>query len=640
MQRYRLAFVSNSAEIAEAVNGCSDRGTEDIVCRLATLEDAVRVARRLLDDGVEVILGCGATGGLLAQEIGQPVVKIPRTYLDILRALLQAGRSGRRVGVTSFAEATEGLEILGKVLDLDIHQIVFTNMDELREGIRRGLASGVSCVVGSGICRDVAVEEGGTGIVAIPSRNVILQALREARALAAARRAEQREQEQLHTILEIMKEGVIVIDRDLRTRVFNQMAADTLGITADGATAGLPGELIERLGLLSVLHSGKAEIEQVRRTEKATVVISTLPISVNGRTEGVVATFKPVARIQTMDRRIRERLYAKGFVARHTVESIKSRDPGMLGVIEKARQYAKADAGVLIEGESGTGKEMLAQGIHNLSDRRGKPFVAINCAALPETLLESELFGYEEGAFTGAKKGGKIGFFELANGGTLFLDEITDVPISLQVRLLRVLEEREIMRVGGDRIVQTNVRIIASTHCNLYERVQERRFRNDLYFRLSTLMVRLPPLRERAGDLSLIVDELLDRHGNGAKKVSERMLEPLRAYHWPGNIRELDSLIRRYVILLGEKTADDGLFRALFAELRGCVEATAAAAVPKFAVEALNEGERLRDRIEDFESRVIEATLARFRFNRAETAKRLGISVNTLWRKLPKKHAH
>jgi transcriptional regulator with PAS, ATPase and Fis domain len=222
---------------------------------------------------------------------------------------------------------------------------------------------------------------------------------------------------------------------------------------------------------------------------------------------------------------------------------------------ELARKKAKSDASVLIVGETGTGKELFAHAIHHASRRKDWQFVTVNCAALPESLLESELFGYEEGAFTGARKGGKPGLFELAHKGTIFLDEIGEMDMSLQARLLRVLESREVMRIGGDRMINVDIRIIAATNKDLWMLVEDGRFRKDLYYRLNVLPIEVPPLRERPGDILLLLERL--QQVSGAKfEIPPEVAEVLVRYPWHGNVRELKNLVD-YLTYLGKRSIDE-----------------------------------------------------------------------------------
>ena len=235
-----------------------------------------------------------------------------------------------------------------------------------------------------------------------------------------------------------------------------------------------------------------------------------------------------------------------------------SRSPVMRKSIEKAKLYARTDNTILITGESGTGKEMFAQSIHNASNRSNQPFVGINCAALPTNLLESELFGYEEGAFTGAKRGGKPGYFELAHNGTLFLDELGLLPIHVQIQLLRVLQERQVLRIGGDKMNPINVRIIAATNSDLSAAVENGTFRQDLYFRINVLNISIPPLRDRKVDIKYLIQHFLtqfnSQYGKNVKSCSDAFISAFQQHNWPGNVRELINYLMRIIILSESET--------------------------------------------------------------------------------------
>jgi propionate catabolism operon transcriptional regulator len=305
----------------------------------------------------------------------------------------------------------------------------------------------------------------------------------------------------------------------------------------------------------------------------------------------------------------------------------------MAQVRQTVMLYARSPATVLIEGETGTGKELAAQAIHResaLARAGAKPFVAVNCGAIAESLLESELFGHEEGAFTGSRRGGRAGLIEAAHRGTLFLDEIGEMPLALQTRLLRVLEEREVMRVGGTRPVPVDVRVISATHCDLAALVAQGRFRADLYYRLSVLRLRLPPLRERQEDVPALAEWLL-KHALAAMNVRPHAnlhaeitaCAPLLCRHdWPGNVRELRNLMQRLALFLSaeplQALTPGFLLRHApeLAALDGASDAAIAPETPEASAETVTEA------------------LRRCGGNRAEAAKRLGISRTTLWRRL------
>lgn len=261
---------------------------------------------------------------------------------------------------------------------------------------------------------------------------------------------------------------------------------------------------------------------------------------------GFYLVLKDENEITEMERSLNKKLVERGLFAKYSFRDIKHRSAVMEECIKQAKAAAKTEYTALITGESGTGKELLAQAIHNDSQRKSLPFVSVNCAAIPENLLESELFGYVGGAFTGADKNGKIGYFERANHGTIFLDEIGDVSPAMQAKLLRVIQERQIMRVGSDRVVDLDVRIIAATNKNLRDAVEKKQFREDLYYRLDVLQIKAPALRERKDDISVLMEYFLQ---DDFRKLSQEEKQRLKKYKWPGNIRELENCALYYKTL-------------------------------------------------------------------------------------------
>lgn len=256
-------------------------------------------------------------------------------------------------------------------------------------------------------------------------------------------------------------------------------------------------------------------------------------------------------RIQNLERKYRL-FQSLGLTAKNKFEDIVGTSPIMKQVIELAKIYAKSELNILIEGETGTGKEIFAQSIHNESTRKNGPFVAINCATLPESLLESELMGYEEGAFTGAKRGGKMGLFERAHKGSIFLDEINQIPFHLQSKLLRVIQEKEVLRLGGEKIIPVDVRIITATNEDIIEKIKNGTFRNDLYYRINVLNLKLPPLRKRKEDIQDLIEHFIANFlDSDLDKVSipQKLYKFILDYNWPGNIRELQNFVERHAIL-------------------------------------------------------------------------------------------
>ena len=322
--------------------------------------------------------------------------------------------------------------------------------------------------------------------------------------------------------------------------------------------------------------------------------------------------------------------------AKYSWESIIGHAPSMQDVKHMASRSAKTQSNVLIVGESGTGKELFAHAIHNDSLKAEGPFIKINCAAIPKDLLESELFGYEEGAFTGAKKQGKIGKFELANGGTIFLDEIGDMPMSMQVKILRVLQEKEIERIGSHKTVPVDCRIIAATNKNLQEAIKDGEFREDLYYRLNVINIEVPPLRCRKEDMDVLtfklMNKLSEQLGRYVNSISNEALEALKAYNWPGNIRELENIIERAINLTDKECIEIQHLPSYLLEYQS---------VPKDMPEAKTVHQplmTLRDAVEEVEKATIIRTLKAVNGNKLQAAKLLEISRTSLYEKVEKYH--
>ena len=365
-----------------------------------------------------------------------------------------------------------------------------------------------------------------------------------------------------------------------------------------------------------------------------------LPVEENGKRIGAALKVEDISQIKKIiaerDQAIRELEDAQNkLLSEKTLNKAFPKFIGTSQQIEHVKRLAlkasKTNSNVLILGESGTGKSILAKAIHENSRYKDKPFVHVNCGSIPATLLESELFGYEEGAFTGARRGGKKGLFELAHNGTIFLDEIGELPLKLQARLLRVLQEKAVIPIGGDTVIPINVRIIAATHRNLEESVNNGTFRQDLYYRLNVLRLSLPPLRERKDDIPLLIDRLLEKICNKTAKkrpiITDDALRMFYSYHWPGNVRELQNILERLVVLkAGCKVYAEDICEMI--------------KIPKDKIENTETPSgtliELKGSLDDMEKAIICKTLELTGYDKERTCKKLGISQTTLWRRLKK----
>lgn len=359
-------------------------------------------------------------------------------------------------------------------------------------------------------------------------------------------------------ILDNAYQGMVLVDKDARILKWNY--EKLMGIKESDVLGKPAEEVIENTRLHIVVKTGRKELCDVQRIQGHDMIANRIPIIKNGEIVGAVGTvlFKDVKEVKDLALKLKmlentvdkyKGEINKMYCAQYSCENIITQNEKMLELKEIVKKTAKLNSTILIQGESGTGKEYFAHAIHNESYRRSEPFIRINCAAIPHELLESELFGHEGGAFTGAKKEGKIGKFELANGGTVLLDEISSMPYSMQAKLLRVLEEREFERIGGNARIKIDIRVIACTNENLKTAVKEGRFRQDLFYRLNVVEIFLPPLRERLDDIPIlsenILNQLVQNMGFPYKTVSDKAMALLKEYSWPGNVRELRNVLER-----------------------------------------------------------------------------------------------
>ena len=594
-------------------------------------DDALETARELLRAGeeVDVFVSSGANGAYLKKHASVPVAAITPTGFDVLQALAKARRLSARVGIVTFGQVVPELEQFKELYGLEIEHRAYETVEEAESAVRDLAAHGIQVVVGPSVVVDWGERVGLKGVF-LYTQNAVREAIGRAIEIARVARAEEVRRARLDEILSHLEEGVVAVDVEERIESLNPAMEQLLRTSADKALGQRLSELAPELGLARVLETGHAELEQISRLGARTLVTNRIPLRAQGLPTGAVLTCTDASAIERVDRTLRSQHRPRRFVATHTLSDVVGGSAPIRLARDLAERFARTDATVLVTGASGTGKELFAQGIHLASARRDRPFVAVNCAALPETLLESELFGYEEGAFTGSRRGGKPGLFEAAHTGTIFLDEIGDMPVPLQTRLLRVLQQREVLRLGGNDPTPVDVRVVAATNRDLDARVAQGTFREDLFYRLAILRLHLPPLAERREDVPLLAEHLLGaalaRHGAPDQvRVRARALVGARlaAYDWPGNIRELENILERVAVLL----ADRGAEKLDESEVR--------AAVPElFAAGRRGKPAGLRGLRHADERAHVLRVLAECGGNQGKAARRLGIGRTTLWRKL------
>lgn len=588
----------------------------------ADLQDAEKLVQQGLPKSIKVIVSRGGTAVLLERLNLLPVVSIQVSGMDIAQAVYKNEEytQGNKVGVIGFSNMLYGCEELENILKRPLVELEIQNEDNVPEIISEATKEGVDFVVGDAVSVRVAQEKGIPSGIIDSGKQAIFQALQEAILIAQVVGRDEVKSQLLRSVVNQAQDGIIAVNEKKEITVFNPRA-ELLFHRFSYDVLGRPlreicPELLEK--------DGTSNEENVIDIFGKQVLIKKAVIQ-NADLHMSIFTLQQVSEVQRIEQNIRKKLMTKGLTAKYHLDDIIGASAPCTTMKEKAARYALTDSTILVTGESGTGKEMLVQGIHNKSNRASGPFVAVNCAALPENLLESELFGYVEGAFTGAKRGGRQGMFELAHGGTLFLDEIGEMPMPLQSRLLRVLQEREVMPIGGEAIIPIDVRVIAATNKNLGEMVAAGEFREDLYYRLNILRIHMPVLAERRGDIPLLVKWMLEDMNKVNPRISgidEEALEILSSQRWPGNIRQLRNMVERIMLLANGACIDK---QAVLLALEDDGE-------EGNMVESLSSA----DSLETLATEKMQQVLAEEGYNYSRAAKRLGIHRTTLWRKLRK----
>ncbi|HHW17487.1 MAG TPA: sigma 54-interacting transcriptional regulator [Firmicutes bacterium] len=614
---------------------------EPIEVVLTRVTDAVAVAKKLIRSGALVLVARGGTANTLKSEVldGTPVVEIPITGYDLLRAIAQARKRATRICVMAYQNMIEGLDksILGLLGD-NIEVVPLTATTDVCSAIKAAAATGDVCFVGGAITCELADSMRYPSVLIRSGKEGISYALREAARIVEVQKLEAEKRYRLRAVLDSMEDGIIVTDSEGVPEFWNTKAAKLLQAENiyDGRRFPL---LLLKDGVMKCIKGESSDDSVIKLPTGAQVVASFNLVEADRRARGVLVTLRDAVRVEAMEHKVRSDVHFLGFVAKKKFSDIIGKSSILRKTVSMAEAFAQVDATVLITGESGTGKEVYAQAIHNASARRNGPYVAVNCAALPESLLESELFGYAGGAFTGASRQGRPGLFELAHKGTILLDEISELPKSLQGKLLRVLQERQVRRVGGDRIIPVDVRVIAATNKDLVAMVEQGQFREDLFYRLDVLRLTIPPLRSRPEDIvplfKYFVAEFARDMGLSQVKLSEDAISFLEAYPWPGNIRQVQNVVQRCLALYaGETVTSEKLERVL----------VPGQAIPGRAGACLAHSQESRGEksagygSKDLTIDDIKRALNSCGGSVSKAARLLGIHRTTLWRRLKKSH--
>ncbi|MEA4926119.1 MAG: sigma 54-interacting transcriptional regulator [Syntrophomonadaceae bacterium] len=554
----------------------------------------------------------------VAVDSGGYITAMNQTYLDILNVKKRDVIGKYILDITPNSGLIEVLET-GRIDDADIwsikgHEMIVTRLPIIKNGQIIG-------AVAKSLFMDMSVAK------------VLMRKLQE---------TEKDFQAILEGLIESPYMVYVIVDKDGYITTMNQTYLDIIGMQKEDVMGKYILDITPTSELPQILKTGRIDKADIFIIKGRETIVTRLPIIKNGEIVGAIgkSLFLDMSGAKILVKKLHDtekelnvykEEFSKLYSAKWQFADLIGKNPVFLAVKSMAEHVAQTNSTLLITGESGTGKELYAQAIHNASPRKSGPFIRINCAALPENLLESELFGYEDGAFTGARRGGKQGKFELARGGTIFLDEIGDMPIPMQTKMLTVLQERTVERIGGNIPITVNVRVIAATNRDLEAMVSSQEFRQDLYYRLNVVRLTIPPLRKRIDDVPLIADALLGRINHdlftNIKGISERARNLLMDYAWPGNVRELENLLERAVNMANMSHSD-------YLSIKHFPSLTENSSINPELLEEDNIN--LPEAMENLEKQIIMKALERTANNKVHAAKMLGIHSSALYRKLSK----
>lgn len=633
-----VALIAPYPEMASLAKTMIKEFDRSILIEVGDLQQGLQKAKELLGQGAEVIISRGGTARLLKDHLNIPIVEIKVTAYDILRALQKVKKKDQKIGIVGFENVVLGAEKLGDLLDLNLTVFPIQREEEVPALLQTADHQGIEIIIGDQIVFSQATSLGQRAILIESGRESLLQSFHGAYEILSVVRSEALKAKQhldtvtqLKAVLNAVDDQLIILDSNDRIQSCNP-AAMQMFHKKEAELVGSPLSLYPTDPLKELKKRVIPHRNYLGYVQGKHVLLDYVPIEADGERTGTLIVGRSITKLQQAERKIRHELYLKGHVTKYSFSDIVTENENFLAIINRAKSFSNSDSTVLIVGETGTGKEMFAQSIHHEKFGSERPFVAINCATLPEPLLESELFGYAPGAFTGARKEGKKGLFELAHGGTLLLDEISELPLNLQSRLLRVIEEREVQPIGDDRVIPIAVRIIATTNKDLLREVGENRFRGDLFYRLNVLQLNVSPLRERGKDPYILFRYFILRINPKCPKraLFHKEIERLLCqYPWPGNVRELKNLVERLANLTENFSRPLKDLPKWLAEELQTSKATERQQVD-LKENTLN--------LKTIELEWIKKLNESYPFNKAELAKRLGISRTTLWKRLKSHH--
>lgn len=609
----------------------------------ATGEETLKLALQYAREGSRIFICRGRNTSLIEHHVSVPVINVPYLYEEIYRSFEAAAAPPERVAMVGFDKAQDIMRTFRRISGLNVQLIEPKSPGTIMEELKEKLRPGTEALIGGFSVKRAISEIQEMGLRHIPlmvEPSNISMAIDSALNILSSMERKDEFLTTISTTINRISNAVMNFDTNGKLMLSNARAEHLLPSVQDLL---FTGESAFYLTLDRRAYADSRTVpkkEQILRAGDNTYVAEYLPVIVNQKLKSIVVIISSENSIQTAEKRLRLSQSKRGYTAKSHFQDMIGNSLVFQETIQLAKKYARSHSSVLITGETGTGKELFAQSIHNASSRCNEPFVAINCAALPQSLLESELFGYVKGAFTGASKEGKMGIFEMAHKGTVFLDEIGEMDLNVQAKLLRVLQEREVCRLGDDKIIPVDIRIISATNKNLEELVQQKLFREDLLYRLNVLELRLPPLRERIEDIPLLIQSYSKKQHHPVTFLPQA-IQLLETQPYPGNIRQLFNLLERIITLsdrvIIEASQIANILHLSTSRNESYIE-TANKLSPILVDEphSISNTLSLDSSVDICEKERILKTLRKNKGRRKETANELSISTATLWRKMKK----
>jgi len=624
----KIAVISPSSQLTVVVESLLVERDLPVILAQASEATAVIIARRLIENGIEILISRGKTAELLRESVQIPVIEIRHTFLDCFNAYQKARSYADNVAFLATSQAY--VKVLSKALPFLKGASIctidpFDKTESISSVFEQLSKNNINVVIGGLSLQNLAITYGMHYVMSEADPDSIDDAMSEALHFLKIESDKQRKNlelkkryEMIDAILNCVSEGLLSIDAKLKITNINAFATRYLTPVESGEEISHP---ILRNYFSNVLQSGQTISGVLIDTGRYSLSVNISPVMLHDSIVGAVASIQNQSEIKKIEQKMRLR-HSETHIADKTFKDIIGNSPALLSAKHLAEKYAGVESTVMIEGETGTGKELFAQSIHNASARSSGPFVAINCASFAASVIESELFGYVKGAFTGALQEGKVGVFELAHGGTIFLDEISELSIDIQLKLLRTLQERKIIRIGDNKIIPVDIRIITASNKNLVRLIEQGKFREDFYYRICVLRLALPSLQQRLADIPSLVMHLLRVLGHGDLSISNVVLHKLSQREWPGNIRQLSNIVERLIVVAENNIVDEAMLDDVLADVA--------------PVLISNDYQPDSNREFPDEKHLLMNALKQVRGNRQQAAKLLGISGTTLWRKIKK----